>query len=306
MTKTSSVIICLFFLIAVLFLALPRAASTRPSADRATAQQLVAIQKYIKEGWHTLTRSNAQLAKAAVDPKFHPQADNHWPVYVPRSENLKRIEQTLRAQMSPQDFARIEIRPLPADTREVSEPGLLYLPYPYVVPGGRFNEMYGWDSYFIQVGLVRDGEIELAQNMVDNFLYEIQNYGRILNANRTYYLSRSQPPFLTQMILNVYRTKRDRKWLSNTVPAIEKYYSSWTSEPHMTQETGLSRYYDLGEGPAPEVLSDERDAQGRTHYDRVKEYYRTHEIKDYDVSQYYDKEKDQLTPLYYKGDRSMR
>jgi alpha,alpha-trehalase len=142
--------------------------------------------------------------------------------------------------------------------------------------------------------------------MVDNFLYEIRNYGRILNANRTYYLSRSQPPFLTQMILNVYRAKRDRNWLSSTVPAIEKYYRYWTTEPHLTKETGLSRYFDSGEGPAPEVLSDERDAQGRTHYDRVKEYYLTHEVKDYDVSQYFDKEKDQLTPLFYTGDRSMR
>ncbi len=183
---------------------------------------------------------------------------------------------------------------------------MLYLPHPYVVPGGRFNEMYGWDSYFIQVGLVRDGEIELAQNTVDNFLYEIENYGRILNANRTYYLSRSQPPFLTQMILNVYRSKRDLNWLRATVPAIEKYYRFWTSEPHLTSETGLSRYYDLGEGPAPEVLSDEKDSQGRTHYDRVKEYYRTHEVKDYDVGQYYDKGKDELLPLFYKGDRSMR
>ncbi len=92
MTKTSSVIIYLFFLIAVLFLALPPAASTRPSVDRASAQQLEAIQKYIKQGWHTLTRSNAQLAKAAVDPKFHPQADSHWPVYVPGRENVKSIQ----------------------------------------------------------------------------------------------------------------------------------------------------------------------------------------------------------------------
>jgi alpha,alpha-trehalase len=295
------------FLIAVLLLALSPTASTKLRVDRATARQLQAIQKYIKQSWHTLTRSNAQLAKAAVDPKFHPsQADYRWPVYVPNNENVQRIEQTLRSQMKPEDFAHIELRPLPRDLREIREPGLLYLPHPYVVPGGRFNEMYGWDSYFIQVGLVRDGEIELAQNTVDNFLYEIENYGRILNANRTYYLSRSQPPFLTQMILNVYRTKRDLNWLRSTVPAIEKYYRFWTSEPHLTKETGLSRYYDLGEGPAPEVLSDERDAEGRTHYDRVKEYYRTHEVTDYDVSQYYDKEKDQLMPLFYKGDRSMR
>jgi alpha,alpha-trehalase len=108
------------------------------------------------------------------------------------------------------------------------------------------------------------------------------------------------------MILGVYRKTRDRGWLQGTVATIENYYRFWTGEPHLTKETGLSRYYDLGEGPAPEVISDERDEQGRTHYDRVKEYYRTHEVKDYDLSRYYDKEKDQLTPLFYKGDRTMR
>jgi alpha,alpha-trehalase len=306
MTKRPRVKKYVHLLLAALFLALSPTVQAGQAADRATAAQLEAIRKYIKQGWHTLTRSNAQLAKAAADPKFHLQPGARWPVYVPRREDLKRIEQTLRAEMSPEDFARIELRPLPDDPREIREPGLLYLPHPYVVPGGRFNEMYGWDSYFIQVGLVRDGETALARHTVENFLYEIENYGRILNANRTYYLSRSQPPFLTQMILNVYRAKPDRVWLSSTVPAIEKYYRFWTSEPHLTKETGLSRYYDLGEGPAPEVMSDERDAQGRTHYDRVKEFYRTHEVKDYDVGQYYDKEKDQLTPLFYKGDRSMR
>ena len=306
MTKTPRVTKYFHLLLAVLLLALPLFAVDGRAADRATAQQLEAIQQYIKRGWHTLTRSNKQLANAAADPKFHLAAGARWPVYVPRRENLKRIEQNLRAEMSPEDFARIELRPLPDDPREIREPGLLYLPHPYVVPGGRFNEMYGWDSYFIQVGLVRDGETALARHTVENFLYEIENYGRILNANRTYYLSRSQPPFLTQMILNVYRARPDRNWLRGTVPAIEKYYRFWTTEPHLTKETGLSRYYDLGEGPAPEVVSDERDAQGRTHYDRVKEYYRTHEVTDYEVGQYYDKEKDRLTPLFYKGDRSMR
>jgi alpha,alpha-trehalase len=306
MTKRPRVTKYAHLLLAALLLALPRTALAGQAAGRATAAQLEAIQKYIKQGWHTLTRSNAQLAKAAADPKFQLPPGARWPVYVPRRENLRRIEQTLRAEMSPEDFARIELRTLPDDPREIREPGLLYLPHPYVVPGGRFNEMYGWDSYFIQVGLVRDGETALARQTVENFLYEIENYGRILNANRTYYLSRSQPPFLTQMILNVYRARPDRAWLRDTVPAIEKYYRFWTSEPHLTKGTGLSRYYDLGDGPAPEVLSDERDAQGRTHYDRVKEYYRTHEVTDYDVGQYYDKEQDQLTPLFYKGDRSMR
>jgi alpha,alpha-trehalase len=166
--------------------------------------------------------------------------------------------------------------------------------------------MYGWDSYFIQAGLLRDGEIALAKDMADNFIYEIREYGKILNANRTYYLTRSQPPFLTQMLLGVYQRTHDRKWLEDAVPAVEKYYRFWTTEPHLTPETGLSRYYDLGDGPAPEVLSSEKDAQGRTHYELVKQYFRTHNITDYDLGEYYDARRDILTSLFYKGDRSMR
>ena len=86
----------------------------------------------------------------------------------------------------------------------------------------------------------------------------------------------------------------------------ERHYRFWTSEPHLVPATGLSRYYDFGEGPAPEVLSDERDAQGRTHYDRVREFYETHEVTDYDEARFYDAKADRLTPLFYKGDRSMR
>jgi alpha,alpha-trehalase len=87
---------------------------------------------------------------------------------------------------------------------ELHAAGLLYLPNPYVVPGGRFNEMYGWDSYFILLGLEADHREALAKGMVDNFLFEIEHYGAVLNANRTYYLTRSQPPFLTSMIRAVY------------------------------------------------------------------------------------------------------
>jgi alpha,alpha-trehalase len=294
------------FIIFQLTLSLSVMAQTGQSPERATNEQLQSIRKYIKESWRTLSRSNARLAGAAVDPKLHLPPDAKWPVYVSRKEEIKLVEKSLASQMAAADFTRIVLRQLPDDEKEIREHGLLYLPHPYVVPGGRFNEMYGWDSYFIQVGLLLDGEIDLAKNMIDNFLYQVEHYGKVLNANRTYYLTRSQPPFLTQMILGVYRKTRDRGWLQSTVGAIENYYRFWTGEPHAIKETGLSRYYDLGEGPAPEVISDERDEQGRTHYDRVKEYYRTHEVKDYDLSRYYDKEKDELTPLFYKGDRSMR
>jgi neutral trehalase len=89
----------------------------------------------------------------------------------------------------------------------------------YVVPGGRFNEMYGWDSYFIQLGLLKNSEIELAKDMTDKFHYEIRQYGKVLNANRTYYLTRSQPPFLTEMLLGVYRQTRNGPWLAGSVEA---------------------------------------------------------------------------------------
>ena len=265
-----------------------------------------AIQDYIKQTWGVLTRSNRDLAKAAVDPKFHALPNGRWPVYVPQNENLKRVEASLAQEMGPAEFAKVEIRPLPQDTSTLTAQGLLYLPRPYVVPGGRFNEMYGWDSYFIQLGLLRDHETALAKDMADNFLYEIRNYGKILNANRTYYLTRSQPPFLTEMVLGVYEQTHDKKWLAAAFPAIEKYYKFWTTEPHLTPQTGLSRYYDFGDGPAPESVSAERDQNGLTHYDRVKAYYRTHTVTDYEVGEYYDKTRDILTSLFYKGDRSMR
>lgn len=259
------------------------------------------ILDYIKSTWKTLTRSHANLAAAAVDPKSSPLPDGRWPVYVGRDVNPVSLEAQLRAQMTDADFKRIQISPLPQDWNQIRTHGLLYLPYPYVVPGGRFNEIYGWDSFFIQMGLLRDGEVDLARNMVENFLYEIREYGKVLNANRTYYLSRSQPPFLTEMVLAVFNRTHDRKWLESAVPSIEAYYRYWTLDPHLTPATGLSRYFDSGAGPAPEVLASEHDAKGRNDYDLIRDYFRTHKVTDYDASQYYDAAKDQLTPLFIRA-----
>ncbi|MFN2444438.1 MAG: trehalase family glycosidase [Vicinamibacterales bacterium] len=267
---------------------------------------LARVQDYIKKSWTTLTRSNQDLPQALPDPKLPRGPGEPWLLYIAPGEARAGIDAEVRAVFGEEAKARVEIRTLPRDVLSIREHGLLYLPRPYVVPGGRFNEMYGWDSYFIQVGLLRDKELARARDMVENFLYEITRYGTILNANRTYFLSRSQPPFLTRMILGVYDQEHDIAWLRATVPAIERYYRFWTSAPHAVAELGLSRYFDLGSGPAPEVLADEKDEAGRTHYDRAREYYRTHEVTDYDESLYYDTARDQLTDLFYKGDRSMR
>ncbi len=275
-------------------------------AQPAVSSPVASIQTYIKQNWKTLERSDRDLAKAAVDPKFKPLPNGKWPVYIPAGENLAAIEARVKRDMSPADFAKIELRRLPANGEDPDVQGLLYLPKPYVVPGGRFNEMYGWDSFFIQLGLLRDGEIPLAKDMADNFLYEIANYGKILNANRTYYIHRSQPPFLTEMLLNVYRKTGDKAWLAASIPQIEKYYRFWTTPPHLTPETGLERYYDTGKGPAPEAVSAELNEKGQNEFETIREYFRTHTITDYDISQYYNKSTDQLTPLFYTADRSMR
>ena len=137
-------------------------------------------------------------------------------------------------------------------------PGLLFLPKPYVVPGGRFNEMYGWDSYFIIRGLLAEGRRDLARGMIENFFYEIENYGAVLNANRTYYLTRSQPPFLTSMVMAQYAAERaagqtDLSWLARAYRYAKRDHALWVHEPKLAAQTGLSRYFDVGEGPVPEI-----------------------------------------------------
>ena len=185
-------------------------------AASASAEQ-VPILTYIKHTWSVLTRSNANLAAAAVDPKSAP--GSRPLVYLPADENAAAIERAISQAMPAKDFQKIELRRLPSDPSSIREHGLLYLPEPYVVPGGRFNEMYGWDSFFIQMGLLRDGEIDLARSMANNFLYEIREYGKVLNANRTYYLTRSQPPFLTGMVLAVYHRTHDRRGIGSVMPS---------------------------------------------------------------------------------------
>lgn len=128
---------------------------------------------------------------------------------------------------------------------------------PFVVPGGRFNEMYGWDSYFILLGLLQDDSVSLAKSMVDNAVYEIEHYGAFLNANRTYYLTRSQPPFLTSMLRACYerlpKSAATRAWLRSTLEtAIKEYHQVWMN-PNRLTKTGLSRYFDTGAGAPPEV-----------------------------------------------------
>src|SRR6266404_6264857 len=234
---------------------------------------LASIRQYISSGWDNLTRSMTDCA-SVVDPKMKVNPV----IYLPAGFAAPPAVQKLHAACN----VDIEHLPKPIhqlgeiDTNAIRPHGLLYLENKYVVPGGRFNEMYGWDSYFIILGLLRDGRTDLARGMVENFFFEIEHYGTVLNANRTYFLTRSQPPFLTSMILGVYEAQKaagheDRAWLAKAYQQATKDHSLWAAEPHLAGTTGLSRYFDFGDGPAPESVKDETG-----HYREVVAYILAH------------------------------
>ena len=276
MTKSHNIFACRMVLALALFcVALPGGlfAGENDETETAKTKSLEPILSYISKSWDTLTRSMEDCT-TVVDPKLAEHSVLYLPANVPVSAQVEEMQRRCHVQVKalPEKITR----PGQLDTSKLDPPGLLYLEHKYVVPGGRFNEMYGWDSYFIVRGLVREGRIDLAKGMIENFFFEIEHYGTVLNANRSYYLSRSQPPFLTSMILAVYDAEKaaghdDKKWLQRAYGYAAKDWEMWVREPHIAGDTGLARYYDFGDVPAPESLKDETD-----HYRRVAAYFLNH------------------------------
>jgi len=153
---------------------------------------------------------------------------------------------------------------------ETTEGSSLFpLPHPYIVPGGRFREVYYWDSYFTMLGLKESGETEMIKNMVDNFTYLIHTFGHIPNGNRSYYLSRSQPPFFTLMV-ELYASVAGNSVFSNYADAIEKEYAYWMDGYSELGNDGaykklvclpdgslLNRYFDELFTPRPESWAED-------------------------------------------------
>jgi len=227
-------------------------------SNASQGQELRPILDYISTAWDTLTRSMTDC-RSLVDPKIKAAPVLYLPAGMAAPAAVQKLssECNVRVEHLPVEIHRLG----EVDAEKIEPHGLLYLENKYVVPGGRFNEMYGWDSYFIVRGLLRAGRVELARGMVDNFFFEVEHYGAMLNANRTYYLTRSQPPFLSSMFVDVYEALQksghaDPAWLAKAYADIQKDYEMWNRDPHLAG-TGLSRYYDFGEGPPPEALQDE-------------------------------------------------
>jgi alpha,alpha-trehalase len=146
---------------------------------------------------------------------------------------------------------------------------LIALPYDYVVPGGRFSEIYYWDSYFTILGLKAQKRYDLIQNMVKNFAYLIDTIGFIPNGNRNYYLTRSQPPFFSLIVkeLEEYDSlsasryleamvKEHRFWM-NGLDSVKNPGDTYEHVVMLSDGSIMNRYYDKGESPRPEAYKED-------------------------------------------------
>jgi alpha,alpha-trehalase len=236
------------------------------------------IDTYIHQGWDTLSRSMSEC-KSLIDPKVTTPPVLYLPHGAPTPPELLSLNSQCKIDIEhlPHRIVKLD----DVKQSEIPAPGLLYLPNRYVVPGGRFNEMFGWDSFFIILGLLHDGRIDVARGMVENFFYEIENYGAVLNANRTYFLTRSQPPLLSSMVRVVYDAEiardpspanraKQNEWLARAYPYMRRDHDFWLQPLHRAGNTGLARYLDFGEGPVPDI------ADHSTYYIDVIEWLEAH------------------------------
>lgn len=242
-----------------------------------------------KQFWDYLTRriDCNNIAKIASDTKINTPEAKVPRIYIPYNcpeqfefyskaskmhPSLKLDVQYLPSNITPEYVKSINDRPglLALAMRECIDPETgekSLTSYPYAVPGGRFNELYGWDSYMMALGLLKNGKIDVAKGMVEHFIFEIEHYGKILNANRSYYLCRSQPPFLTDMALQIFKRiggENDPNAVAflkrSFQAAIKEYKTVWVAYPRLDCDTGLSCYHPDGLGIPPETESGHFDA----------------------------------------------
>ena len=172
--------------------------------------------------------------------------------------------------------------PDPADARS----SLVPLPHPYVVPGGRFREVYYWDSYFTMQGLVESGRTDLVRGMLDNFAHLVRTVGHVPNGNRTYYLSRSQPPFFAAMV-GLYAGATGIAEALPYLDALEREHAFWMDgadrvapgEAHrrvvrLPDGSVLNRYWDDRPEPRPESYREDYELGMTLPVERRPAFYR--------------------------------
>ena len=156
----------------------------------------------------------------------------------------------------------------------VTRGSLIALPHKYIVPGGRFNEQFYWDTYFIMLGLASSKKWKQIENMMKNFAHQIRKYGYIPTANRSYLLSRSQPPFFSHMVRLLannkgknalrsylpYMLSEYRFWMKGRLRLAQTDHKAYRRVVEMPNGTLMNRYYDNKNTPRPESLREDLEA----------------------------------------------
>ena len=201
---------------------------------------------------------------------------NFIPPYTPEERELSELPPTI-AEHIPLHWDYLTRQP--RDEQDLSS--LISLPFPYVVPGGRFREIYYWDSFFTMQGLAASGRWDLIESMLDNFAYLIDEVGFIPNGNRTYFLGRSQPPFFSSMVM-LYAEGKGMESALKYLPQLVKEYEFWMDGANDLDEetpaykrvvmpgpgTVLNRYWDDFAEPRPESYKE--DVEMAAGLDEVK------------------------------------
>lgn len=166
---------------------------------------------------------------------------------------------------------------------------LIAIPYPYIVPGGRFSEQFYWDSYFIMLGLEADGKWDMIDNMMKNYAYMIRKFGFIPTANRTYFLSRSQPPFFSHMVKLLARHERRTLTMLEYLPYMLREYRFWVKGRRVLSKEDdvaatrrvvrladgsiVARYFDDKTTPRPESLREDVETVERANHTDAEKMY---------------------------------
>lgn len=338
---------------------------------------------YISGMWGSpegLLREHKDIAVAANDWLVKKPKNSAWPVYYPGGNTAakKNISKQLKKTKTAKQVSVRELPdPLPIPGTKAGNiymnAGLLFLPNSYVVPGGIFNEMYGWDSFFIIKGLLASADYTLdnpngrywdpaaqayvqlnpdsakayaqklfylAKGMADNHAFEIKYYGGMVNnANRIYYLTRSQPPLFAHEVRAIHDfatanpslvpykdtlskyfgtkpAKNYNQWLSKEMlPAASTYFKYYTDPNHLIFDEktnprvakldgrNVSLYVTDGIGPAPEITKSK--VPGNIgYYKTVKQYFKAYPKAN--PGHRFMTKKNKLTQLFYRSDRAVR
>lgn len=228
------------------------------------ASRTEAITAEIGRNWDRLVRRSDTVASMVEALEGKGFTTGPLRVFAPEGDPvaLRRLRAEAKAIRS-QGGREVEVRAFPqhvdaAFLKTLNEvPGMAYLPKPFVVPGGIFNEMFNWDSVFIaEQGLLATGRpehVELAKGIVENFAYSLEHYGKIPNSNFSFLMSRTQPPLMPRLALAVQKVRPDAVFLKRVAEAgLKELNQVWRSSPRVTP-SGLSRYHDDGEGDLPEI-----------------------------------------------------